>query len=588
MIAGCDNCNNQQDTQTSIQPFCDQCTENEVNCGSGSMDAACVFYHLNRNNPSKLTCLNFGNNTSLETILEGIDKLACNKLNFTLNATDSNTIDFSTSGPAKHNLTGVVKFSDDVGNIAESRPDGVFVPAPIIPSPIPPDHKVSVDATDPADYLETQIVGSVHDWLTLTVDKVVVSGLNKKLVINSAIDFDALCEAISTCKCSTAVSNLAVTFAAPCPSSYSLNDDGTLCIHEDTAVPTVSEDIVEACEAFYTEYSQYGAIVYKAGFKPNGTGVGATLGGDIAGGNVVAITTNEVWRNNAAGGDNIGPANRTGVWSCESIGTGSLGFSVPVSVPTTKKYYIAIAADDRFVLKVNGVTIVDNQSVTPGTTYYLDGGAMFRYWHIYPITLVAGVNYLDILGVDTDGVSSVLGAEVYDNTLAQLQAATLKTAFTTNRAGFPLDQNPYNNLNLVFTTRCARQSGSVFTVGNATCPDSSWTLDTSGGDPLIPPCQGINSDTSAWVCKKITTLAFPGYSGTLVWDRLNEAINYQIQQKLASDPIGSYVDSVGSPVDNPDSGSTVSAIIEGLPSQDMSFRIRPNYGSCFGPWDEPS
>lgn len=46
----------------------------------------------------------------------------------TLVASDSNTIDFTTSGTANHNLTASVKVSGQANNILETRADGLYVP----------------------------------------------------------------------------------------------------------------------------------------------------------------------------------------------------------------------------------------------------------------------------------------------------------------------------------------------------------------------------------------------------------------------------------------------------------------------------
>lgn len=553
------------------EPFCTPCDKSR-DCAI-KIDSSCVIYHMDDSLPSRLECINLPNLSTVESILEAIDSLICNKANIPITVTETFTAKMTANGPANHTLKTDVKVSEDTGNTIEVRPDGLYTP------PIPEnDHKVKVNSTDTPDYLVNQMTGAVSDWLTISVQDV-----NGVMVISPIIDGDALCEYINNCKCSTGITNLAKVFAAPCPPGYTLNGSETYCVNVQISGATIADTTVDACPAHYVQYSEYGAIVYEGGFDSDGTGHGATITQDLTNGSVIALPLNTVWGNAANGDDNFGPMNRAGVWDCGSSGAGSLGFSVPVSVPSTKKYYIGIAADDEYQLIVNGSTLV-NTSALNLPYYNNDGGAKYRYWHIYPINLTQGVNYIGIVGVDTGGVASALAAEIYDNTLAQLQAATLKTAFTSDPASFPLDQNHYNNLNLIFSTRCARQPGSKFSIGNATCPDNTWSLDTTGGDPLVPPCQGINSDSGDWVCKKTISVLFTGYSVTLVWDRLDQAISYDVEQKLTSS--STYTTSYVSPVTNPPSGSEVSTTIDNLPSTSMNFRVRPNYGNCVGPWTE--
>lgn len=111
--------------QQSVQPFCDQCTEND--CGDGKIDLACTIYHLNNpQKPTKLNCLGLPNLVSGETIFEQIDKLICNNLNIPISSVDTPSIHWTLSGPANHKLQTDVKISEDLGNTLEIRPDGLF------------------------------------------------------------------------------------------------------------------------------------------------------------------------------------------------------------------------------------------------------------------------------------------------------------------------------------------------------------------------------------------------------------------------------------------------------------------------------
>lgn len=561
------------------EPFCSPCADN-LNCPI-ELDASCVYYNIggiNDSRISKLTCLNLPNGTPISSILEKIDELICNNANVSITPVETFTAKINATGSARHTLSVDVKVSDDENNAVEIRPDGLYVPE------IVDTYKVKVDSLDTPDYLDQQVIGSVvNSWLTITVNKV-----NGKLVIGANVDEDALCEAMLDCRCSEPVTNLVKTFAPACATGYTLNEEGTACVQVLTSIPDISGTVVEACAQYRAEYSAYGAIIYKNGFTGGGTGIGSSLALDLSAGNVIGLTTPNVWASDNLTGDNNGPANRVGIWNCDYTASGTeenpetLGFSIPVEVTTTKTYYIGIAADNDFQITVNGATVVD--SSVANELYWPDGDlAKFRYWHIYPIILNAGINYVGLFAKDY-GTDALLGAEIYDNTIAQLQSAALNSTFLVNPSIYPLTSNHYSNLNLIFSTRCARQPGATFSIGNATCPDSTWDLDTTGGDPLVSPCQGINGDTGDWVCTKTLTAAFSGYSVTLVWDRINSAVDYDVQQKLTTESDTTYIDTTVSPVDNPNSGNTVSTTINNLPSNDMTFRVRPNYGDCVGPW----
>jgi hypothetical protein len=567
-------------TCESQQPFCDQCSSD--NACAETMDSKCVIYHPDNDQPSKLDNLGMPNGASAEQIFEAIDDLIGNGANVPIDAQDSSTIDLTATGAVNHTIKADLKISPDTNNQLEVRGNGVFA------KPYNENYFVKVDANDIPDYLSSQLVGATDGVVSISTSvengQVKVSpSINLagmlQAIKNDPVLLTLLCQLIDSCKCFINITNFQVTFSPACGTGYTLNEAGNLCVSLQTTAPTVSSTIVGACSTNYVQYGQYGALVYTAGFTGAGQGIGSSLGADISAGNVVAITTPDVWANNTLAGDNFGPVNRAGVWRCSGTG-GSLGFNVPVNVPATKTYYIGIAGDDEFQLTVNGNLIVDTTLVN-NTYWNADGGAMFRFWHVYPVTLTTGINYIGLIAIDTGAVQSTLAAEIYDATLVELQNAALSTAFTTNRPAYPITSNVYSNLNLVFTTRCARNPGATFTIGNATCPDSSWQLDTTTGAPLTAPCQSINSNTANWICKKYLTQPFAGYTAVLVWDKISQALNYQVQQKDTGTADSTYADiaTVAQPV-----GTTVTKAVTGLGDVLKDFRVRANYGSCYSDW----
>lgn len=562
------------------QPFCDQCGD-DINCAE-KINAECVFFHFNCVNQGGLPNLGINCNTDLDTILHILDDLVGNSLNIPFEGQESNSIAWVPNGPAGHKPQANVKISADPGNITEIRDDGIFTPETDIPEPVPPVFTTPV--TNDCISLNTSIDEETGE-ITIT------PSLNILCLINKIRDehLEEFCALIDDCQCLLNIENLVAVFGAACPPGYILNEISMICELDEVEAATVEETLVEACESQYTQYAMLGSLIYTGGFNANGEGVSGHvlngLGTDIANGDVVLMTNNGVWRNNTLTENNYGPINRAGVWRCAGSG-GSFGFVVPVNVPTNGTYYFGIGADNFFQITVNGVTVVDTTPLTGNDIYWNSGpnSAFYRYWHIYPVALTAGINYIGFVGVDTGGVESVLAAEIYNNTLAELQAAVLEPAFLADPALFPVDQSHYTNLNLIFSTRCARQPGTVFTLGNATCPDNTWDLDTTGGDPLVSPCQGINSDPGDWLCRRTIYSAFAGYTVTLVWDRIPTAINYTVEQKPNGDPDVNYVAAAGSPVVNPGSGTTVNLVVSSLPSDQYTFRVRANFENCSSEW----
>ena len=126
-----------------------------------------------------------------------------------------------------------------------------------------------------------------------------------------------------------------------------------------------------------------------------------------------------------------GPLNRCGVWpNCNGAASPInqwIRIDRTITAPASKTYYIGIAADNAFRVIIDGV--LRFQMVTNKLAI------AYRVWHILPITITAGTHSLNIDALD-QGAPGVMGAEIYDNTSAEISAAT-----------------SYNDLNLIFSTR---------------------------------------------------------------------------------------------------------------------------------------
>lgn len=105
-------------------PYCEQCGSNDC---VEIIDSQCVIYHSLNNKPTQLENLGMINGATAEEIFEAIDDLIGNGANISLTVVDTSTIDFTTSGPAGHNLTGFVKLSETAFNLIQRNSDGLWV-----------------------------------------------------------------------------------------------------------------------------------------------------------------------------------------------------------------------------------------------------------------------------------------------------------------------------------------------------------------------------------------------------------------------------------------------------------------------------
>lgn len=150
-----------------------------------------------------------------------------------------------------------------------------------------------------------------------------------------------------------------------------------------------------------------------------------------------------------------GPLNRTGIWACGTQGKPEnvwLGFEKRLTVPSTKTYYLGIGCDNEFRVIVDGqLMFSSNGSRDPEN---------FKIWHIFPLTLNAGNHTLKFEAKNTESEAS-FGAELYNNTLAQLNAAT-----------------GYSDIDTLFST--ANMVGQSFTSGDTACAPGYTRITVNG------------------------------------------------------------------------------------------------------------
>lgn len=234
-----------------------------------------------------------------------------------------------------------------------------------------------------------------------------------------------------------------------CPEGYTLSPDSTYCYKEETVAPTIQQsNVCVALSQLETVYSRDGTKLYSPGY-PTNLNSSATH----------TLLTSAYWIE--ASNQVIGPMNRDGVWidsDCDGVKDAltpgaTLQFSFALGVSAPKTVYIGISGDNTFRFDHNGVTVVNADGINDGAA------GSFLHWHLVPVELVSGTNNFTFMATGDGSVNDAFAAVIYDNTSAELQAATQDT-----------------DLTILFRTSTYRGS----TIDLATCP-AGYQLDTSGG-----------------------------------------------------------------------------------------------------------
>lgn len=317
-----------------------------------------------------------------------------------------------------------------------------------------------------------------------------------------------------------------ICIAGGCAAGYTLSPDGSYCYqYSDTAAtpPTGGTPVTTETKT-YSNYSEFGSLIYSPGYAADGTGPYTRI--DI---------TNAWWRNIPPDVAH-GPLNRCGLWvndgdpSTDNPLNTPVGFTVAINIPTTKTYYVAIAGDNKCQIKVNGVSVVSqdpttlasNISTIEGIGYGVD--VAFKFWHIYPVSLVSGQNYIEVTGINNSSQGS-FGAEIYNNTAAELAAAT-----------------SYAGLNLIFSSKDYRGQDLQLGSGVAwTCPAGYSLVETSPGTYTCR--QILTSAPTSVTTKHYTTILVKDGTGAQLAEVTNvagqsymgQSIPYQIDVPSSPD-----------------------------------------------------
>lgn len=218
-----------------------------------------------------------------------------------------------------------------------------------------------------------------------------------------------------------------------CPVGYEMAEDGSYCFYEEIteAIPPSAPE--NSIAKSFIAYTVCGSWIFTS-FNVDGTG-SAT---QIDPGNTFWI--NGVGACATFAGTTDGPLNRSGLWSTTSVSEQTVGFAICVDILESKTYYVGVGADNLAIIKIDGVTVLqqdpDAMTAQFGT---VSGEAPFRIWGIYPVDILSGLHVIEVLGYNSTGASpnpAAIGAEIYNNTAAEIAAAT-----------------SYGDLDLVFSTK---------------------------------------------------------------------------------------------------------------------------------------
>jgi hypothetical protein len=260
--------------------------------------------------------------------------------------------------------------------------------------------------------------------------------------IASGVETDVWCYIVDN---PCLLSGTCIPISTSCPAGYSLMPDNVTCQKiEYTAVTTgasvyVAVEGARRCDSIVT-YGENGGVFY-----PDLTTLNLPLnvsGGSIhnqsvvidAFNNIVPIeqtVLNSVW-GNGPGTCGVFPCdsscpefynriNEIGIWTSPAApDTEWVGWAFCVDIPSTGVYTIGIAADDACRVKVNG-----------DMTFSFDGaGWNFLAFRMFPITLSAGLNIIEMEIANFGGGSATLAAEIYSANTSVISGITSVSALT--------------------------------------------------------------------------------------------------------------------------------------------------------------
>ena len=246
------------------------------------------------------------------------------------------------------------------------------------------------------------------------------------------------------------------TTPCQCSEDYNPVPAEDQCVQVDSVPPTVENSGYCLAASTNGAYSSEASRIYGPGFSD----ATIALPPGSSGGFIQQNLTTAYW-NNFALSLSAGPMNREAVWidsDCDGIknplinGTATtIAFSYN-NPGLPRQVYVGVGGDNSWNLKLNGTQV--------GEATFVGAGAVpFKIWHIIPVYIITGMNYFNVVAIGDGTADDAVGMVIYDNSAAQLAAATTDAS-----------------LNILFKTSTLR--GTSYDV--TTCP-VGYSLDTTGG-----------------------------------------------------------------------------------------------------------
>ena len=296
---------------------------------------------------------------------------------------------------------------------------------------------------------------------------------------------------------------MSTPFSCPCPQG-TVSDGNGNCVQTTISTPTLSSTIYTVSQGTQNNhvYNSHGVNVYQditnnvlpVVVASGGTSLQDSAGTAISVANAFGYGAPNFWGGySALPPGYYGRLNNCGVWTtltatgvsspCGGYAPGVsrlplcewIGFTECITVPTTGTYWLGVSADNDVRIKINGQTVVS-----------LVGGQPFNfyYFHVFPITLTAGINVISFEGFNYISDAS-FAAEIYTaaptsaiSTQAALTAITLFS--TANKIGQTFDSGQF--------------SGYI-------CPTDTCQLSLCNG---TPKCTCLISSPAPQCCFKLT------------------------------------------------------------------------------------
>jgi len=289
------------------------------------------------------------------------------------------------------------------------------------------------------------------------------------------------------------------TTVCDCPPGFTVLPDESGCVAVNETPPSIVDTLLTADITPNDAYGNGGFRIYNINDY------------DILG-NSISTTYAFQGLTAAFGGPTPEPANTafwrqrlntTGVWVSGNAFWPDPAYPDYVSLCDTveltesKIYYIGIAGDNDVTIKLNGTIIVDQYGIGSSAA---GTNINFNYWHIYPVQIPAGTNVIELEGWNRTQVGG-FAAEIYDNTLSELIAATstamINIVFTTENYR---STGPLYNSNFCSNFGCP--GGYSYDIDSGTCVER---IDVNCGEPAPTTTTSTTSTTTSTTSTTTTT-----------------------------------------------------------------------------------